>query len=131
MNKISEVVAQVRRLAAENPDFVYEKVKSKSSEDSPKCLYTHNGKGSCIIGQAILAVDDSLYSKLADYDEGLIFGYSATIVVHDLYPEEFKKAQGEMYAKWLHLVQRKQDDGWTWEEAVGYADSFLDSGSLS
>jgi len=126
MNKISEVVAQVRRLAAENPDFVYEKVKSKSSEDSPRCLYTHNGKGSCIVGQAILAVDDSLYSKLSDYDEGLIFGYSATLVVHDLYPEEFEQDQGEMYASWLNWVQRKQDDGWTWAQAVRYADTFAE-----
>lgn len=113
---VKDVVAQVRRLAAENPDFVYKKVFFTNSEGNPdyRCQYVKEGKGDCIIGQALVDVGVPVES-LAEWDKGI---YAATAVV----PRFVDVPYDDPAVGWLNAVQGYQDKGRTWQESVYEAD---------
>lgn len=101
------LVAEVRRLAAENPDAVYGKSTSTCSY-----LYGTAGSGNgCIIGQAILAIDPDLRDFLRQVD-----GES----IHAIYERLGLDYGPEI--RWLNRVQYKQDCRYTWDKAVSSAD---------
>lgn len=110
---IDQIIEQVRRLATEYPDTVY------PQPEPGKCLYTVGACGSgsgCIVGQAIIAVKPDLAETLAHIDE-----LTPNKPVHSLVGRlEIKCTQEKL--SWLGKVQRKQDDGKRWHEAVEAAD---------
>ena len=101
------LVAEVRRLATENPDAVYINI-------TGTCSYLNGTAGcgsGCIIGQAILAIDPDLRDFLRQVD-----GVSISAI---------SKRLGLSYGpeiRWLSRVQSKQDCGHTWGKAVKQAD---------
>ncbi|ORL77804.1 hypothetical protein A5N75_08210 [Prescottella equi] len=105
------LVAAVRELAAEKPDFVYE------APGRGECKYVHRTPeghlvGGCIVGQAALKVGMPIevLAELDDSEEPQV---------------EFSFRQFELGAlalRWLHQVQFKQDLGERWGSAVLAAD---------
>lgn len=113
-----ELVAEVRRLAAEQPDFIYG---NQEGAEENECSYfgcavgDSNGQA-CIVGQAMtnLGVD---MERLEDLEKS---GISAGIIAaleDGLVPI---KHTGED-AQWLANVQYYQDNGRPWGEAVALA----------
>lgn len=99
-----QIIAEVRRLAAERPDYVYEK-----PPGSTFCLYRHeDGSPGCIFGQAL----DNLGVGLDEHTYGTI-----GIVLFDL-----GVAKTDQQANWMTSVQHYQDNGRPWAEAVAKAD---------
>lgn len=65
MTTALDIADKVIQLADQNPDFVY-----TSPVPSGDCLYVHDGKGSCVLGQALLAlrvVDVEYLDKNKDF----------------------------------------------------------------
>lgn len=101
---MNSVEAEIRRLAEESPDFVYK----ESSCDKPSCIYKpteENPKG-CIIGAALT----NLGHKYEDRWEGL----PAQILLEAL--------DVDADFVWVDMVQRLQDNGRSWKEALAGAD---------
>ena len=100
------LVAEVRRLAAENPDATY-------FRNASTCSYLHGtaaGGVGCIIGQAILAIDPDLRDFLRQVDGESISAISKRLGLS--YGPEIQ---------WLSRVQFKQDCGNPWGKAVSLA----------
>lgn len=109
----TELEAEVRKLAAEHPDNIY----TKPNAQGAGCFY---GKGTCtdgscgcIVGQALARLGVSVL----ELDVKLI-GYVPEVMSH-LCISDPKKRQS-----WLFNVQRRQDLGKTWGEAVEWADNY-------
>ncbi|MEU9871082.1 hypothetical protein AB0C87_24845 [Actinomadura sp. NPDC048021] len=103
-----QIEAEVRRLADEKPEFVY-----KSYEGA--CFYNpaeREGKqyGACIFGQAFKNLD---FEVKEDYE------YKSIGTLLELLDVE--TTLGEFM--WAGAVQRLQDGGTAWGEAVSLADS--------
>lgn len=106
------LIAIVRQKAAAAPDFVY----NPPIEEKGTCVYVHDGKPSCLIGQALwgaglidASLEDSAYNT--ETSSPLISGYLSLIDI------------GINELTWLRAVQYKQDTRATWADAVAYADS--------
>lgn len=120
----TDVIRHIRAVAAEQPDYVYQRVMfamtAHSGNEGPVCIYVQrNADGtfspSCLIGQGLWRaglIDASLWeNKLAngsDRAESLL--------------KRLNIAVSPWQAKWLSWVQRGQDSGQSWGEAVAYAD---------
>lgn len=124
--RLEPMVREVRRLAAERPDFVY--------EDQPDSLgagvcfyYGADGKGGgtgCIIGEAAKALGASP-ATLQCMDDSVDFGDVLAIAL-DI-PPFIDDTQGEHEARrWLATVQGYQDSGMDWGSAVAKADLSMD-----
>lgn len=109
------LVAEVRALAAEKPNFVYTAIDFHSDADGggDKCSYVHGNVGGCIIGQAALRAGmdlEELREKDNDADDtsvGSVFaGFGLSV-----------DALG-----WLSSVQHSQDTGMPWGSAVAHSD---------
>lgn len=105
------VRGQVYQLAREQPDFVY-----MDGRDFTGCFYTKalggkEGPG-CIVGQALAreGVD------MSEYDHGSAAGISIILGAFDDGEDE------EGLIKWLGDIQRTQDTGFSWRQAVEGAD---------
>ncbi len=102
MIKVSEIIREVKRLAAESPDNVY-------NPNGAGCSYTlgdnTNGSRGCIVGQALKA----LGVDLAALREGIIE------VCLNRIPHESDVDNGIL---WLAGVQGCQDSRNPWGEAV-------------
>lgn len=98
----SQVVEEVKRLAKEKPDFVY-----AIPEDAETCLYVFNGKGSCIVGQALINLG-ILAEDIAEHE-----GQPASDVMEDLLDDP---NSGHNF--WLDQVQSEQDGRVPWGKAV-------------
>lgn len=119
----ADVVAEVRRLAAESPDYVYYPKGCEEGEEVSYytgCSYVTgaDGKG-CIVGQALanLGVPE-VYLSMSDGENalGALAGLGLTTRDHvrfvkDRTPEE----------NFLIGVQTRQDDATAWGEAVEQA----------
>jgi hypothetical protein len=107
-----KVIEEIRKLAAEYPDVVYE------SDDPGNCFYTQGkcGPGSgCIIGQAIQrAMPDKTPSlEYIDFN-GVVGFYSMSSSVG--------LNMAAVDQGWASNVQILQDKKFTWAEAVEEAD---------
>lgn len=56
------LIAEVRRIAAETPDYVY---------SSDQCMYMHEGQPSCIIGKALFNLGYLPNAKAGIEDQGV------------------------------------------------------------
>lgn len=107
---------EVRRLAAENPDFVYEgAVEDRYGSQYVSCMYTVEGDdenlvGSCLFGQALINLGADP-AELRSYEhEGIGQVLESAMLVSP------KRVQ------WFDDVQEYQDVKMTWAFAVAEAD---------
>lgn len=115
---IAEIESKVRELASENPDFRY-------TPHNGSCYYTRGPEGEegpgCIVGQALLAAGVD-FDVLREFDDsakasGIRFVARALADQGKIVMPNFHDAE------WLNTVQRDQDKGLTWSEAVVNADT--------
>ena len=108
---VLQVQAEIRKLAQEQPDFVY-----KRPESSSFCLYVHEASdGSktpgCIVGHALHRLGFS-------FDE-LEIGGTAGEALHRLGISDWDKDT----VVWITRVQGEQDTGIPWGQAVARTDA--------
>lgn len=98
-----QIIAEVRRLAAERPDFVY-----VSPEFSDQCLYMHGeNEPGCIFGHALFNLGVDTSDTYGPIGEVLTMqGIAATVRQRD----------------WMRDVQYRQDHRLTWGQAIRDAD---------
>ncbi|MFE5290113.1 hypothetical protein ACFRAQ_34540 [Nocardia sp. NPDC056611] len=99
---------EVRALAAEQPEFVYQRPNHRDG-----CVYVDNGCPSCLIGQAAARIGIPI-AVLEDWDSADTTGIDA-ILTGDFGVDGAR-------AEWFAKVQAKQDDEYTWRQAIEYAD---------
>jgi hypothetical protein len=112
------LVAEVRALAAEKPDFVYTAIDFHSDADGgrEKCTYVHGDDGGCIVGQAALRAGmplDELREKDNDDEDTSV---SVQFADYGLSADELL---------WLSKVQHAQDTNMPWGAAVDHADDAI------
>lgn len=105
----AEIQAEIRRIAAENPDHVY------LPDVAGECVYTEmdtddHRVGSCIVGKALinLGVDPVRLS----WSEGK---FAASVLGEP-------GAAADSIIGWINTVQQYQDDKISWGRAVAKAD---------
>ena len=125
---VEAVVAEVRKVAAERPDFIYtdqpERVaradKLKMSHTSLGCSYigafpADPGESPvghrCIVGQALKRLG------VLDADLEPAEGQSASSLL------TFIKGTSPIGSAWLNMLQGAQDTGRSWSKAVAHADA--------
>lgn len=99
----AELEAEVRRLAAERPDYVY-----PAADGGENCFYQDEGKPRCIFGEALGILD-----VLVPQGETKAIDY----LLADLGVATTAEQLG-----WAGQVQYYQDRGRSWGSAVRYAD---------
>lgn len=117
-----QIIAKVREIAAEQPDFVYHEPPGAVS-----CVYVHDGRPSCIIGQALWAL--GLIDATLEHDEtpvlqpGTVYSPAKPnkVTSRDLFKHLGIEVDTEE-AKWLRAVQSFQDSQFCWLLAVERAD---------
>lgn len=117
---IEQLIQEVKRLAEQNPDFVYQ-IWCTSCEAS--CFYTKSktdpNKG-CIFGQAILNLQPELKELLQKVDDPRPDDASSVSRIKDLIQQWEIKASIEQL-DWCDDVQSAQDQEFTWANAVNFA----------
>lgn len=115
-----ELIEEVRKIAKENPDFVYAKQEGRTNDDN--CSYFGRAIGDetgtpCIVGQALknLEVDTS---ALKEYEVLSIGSAIGDVLARELVAVEYTDSERQ----WLDRVQYSQDIMGSWGEAVVYAD---------
>jgi hypothetical protein len=109
MTKIARLIAEVYWLAGNHPDAVYVQKRPKLL----RCYYTRgaaDGGQGCLIGQALLSLYPSLKDTLVGLDK------NEPISVLGLFEALGWDEGNGTY--WLYEVQKRQDQGLTWSEAV-------------
>lgn len=101
-----QIIAEVRRLAAEQPDFIYEK-----PAGSTFCLYKHGDGPGCIMGQAL----NNLGVEVDEFTTGTI----GSVLIE----KGIKTTRGQ--GDWLRDVQAQQDTRHTWAQSVADADEWV------
>lgn len=109
------VEAEVRRLAAAKPDYIYKKPVIVSESDLgpwasyASCLYIdpNTNKGSCIFGQALSNLG---FTFRPSHEGGSVYN-----ILREAIP-------GVSVPQWFTVVQRHQDGGQPWAVAVALAD---------
>lgn len=115
---LSNIVTEVRRIAAEYPDFVYTETKMPvGSIWVTRCFYSPNesNPNGCIIGFAMRNLGMSVDEFDTNHDS-----ISAETVI----PLRLGLSDSAEFEalEWLNTVQRRQDHGKSWSEAVVSAD---------
>jgi hypothetical protein len=112
----TEIIQEVRRLAAERPDYVYDEGEEPEGGDSIRCFYWKDDRPSCIFGHALFRLGVTP-ERLQAADAVAPVGDSIESLLNRL-------AVGETptETQWMGTVQRRQDDGWAWGEAVAATD---------
>lgn len=110
-------VAEVRRLAAENPDFVYSAPEDLNPTSGPTCLYVHRTEagelvGGCLIGQAFINIGLPV-DEVAKFDTLTYGGATEVLGVFNV---------SKRVRAWAGTAQQCQDLGDCWAEAVARAD---------
>ncbi|QIS06805.1 hypothetical protein F5X71_34850 [Nocardia brasiliensis] len=111
---IEDVIAEVRRIAAQNPAVVYR------SGAATKCVYVRNGIGDCIVGKALvtLGVPASFFdTRIAD---GVTDTINSKRIDYGIY-ELLGWRRGPQLA-WLTAVQIWQDLDEPWGAVIAKAD---------
>lgn len=127
--KQADLVREVKRLVAENPDFVYMNGGAyDSNEDVPTCSYVtgDNGQG-CIFGQALinLGVDKEELSYWEQFNSGETS--IADLLDHHGRGGQPLKYENEGYGsityRSFETLQKHQDMGRTWKESLRITES--------
>ena len=112
MRTVADIVAAVREIAAEQPDFRY------TTDDEEPCAYgaPAGQKGSdltqgCIVGRAFDRAGFE-YHEVQEAEIIECLAFMGLDSAYDPSPE----------AQWLYCVQTQQDSGATWGDAVADAD---------
>ena len=111
MKRIDKVVAAIRQLAGESPDFVYRK---DGVEVGDGCSYfpdDYNPQG-CIVGAAMRQCGHTI---AAHYESAVAENMVARILRLSFEPNE-------EILRWITVVQGHQDMGLCWKFAVALAD---------
>lgn len=117
----SQLIAEIRKLAAENPEARYE----RSGGGQGSCYYTvgriinaeNVNSGGCIVGQAFQRLlSPSDLGKVQSRDG---VGSVSACGILDMLGIRHTWQQGE----WLRNIQSRQDNGHTWSYAVRFADA--------
>jgi hypothetical protein len=113
---IEQLIGKVREIAAENPDFIYQKQRRDGHRDTMVCYYVaeNSQDGSCIMGRAFRAL--GVPAEVLRQYEGERTG---TLI------EAFRVEASASQLSWLFNVQCSQDDGLAWGECVRVADRDL------
>ena len=114
MIKVSDLWAEVKKVAAEQPDKVYEK-------PGDTCAYEFDGKPSCLVGHAMFRLGVPLdVIRLCD-------NHGAIEHALDEVPTEFDESGDEerVYRALLGWAQGAQDSGKPWGEAVAEAEELV------
>lgn len=122
MTTATELIQEVRKIAAERPDFIY----SNQGVDTDLCSYFGRAVGDesgspCIIGQALknLGVNTSRLKQAEDdYDDG-------TNIAAALDEQFIDLTYTVQEARWLDKAQSAQDFGNPWAKAVEVADKWV------
>lgn len=106
--KVEDLIAEVRRLAAENPNFNYKE--ACGPEWDGTCTYAPTDQTpACIIGQAL--------TNLGITRQNVYEGHGVNRFLGDIVGD-YDRQTGH----WLAWVQGEQDRGLPWAEAVAAAD---------
>lgn len=110
---------EVLKLAAEKPDFIYESDPNALEPCAYLAWYKDEARGSCIMGQALMNLDvDPL--ELSKYE-----GADISAVVEVLNGGGEPQYHRDKLDYWLSYVQAQQDLGYTWSEAIEWADELV------
>lgn len=122
MTTATELIQEVRKIAAERPDFVY----GKQGVDNDTCSYFGRDIGDesgspCIIGQALKNLDvDTSRLKVAE-DQ-----LADDLLISSALDAEYIELQyTDREAQWLQKVQTEQDYNECWAKAVEEADKWV------
>ena len=111
-----DVKRVLHELAAEKPDYVYEKDRGET------CTYsTKDGKPSCIIGHVIYRLDPEVFQNLVELEND-----GEAIGIGDL-PWAYQFRDFEITA--MERAQTRQDTGEPWGYAVKAFDEVLEKNS--
>ena len=122
MTTATELIQEVRKIAAERPDFIY----SDQTESTLNlCSYFGRAIGDesgspCIVGQALKNLEVPMEGLLEVEHAGKDSDISTVLAMGYV---DIDYSGGE--AIWLDKVQMKQDDGKPWAEAVEEADKWV------
>lgn len=128
----SMLEANVRAIAAQFPDRIYQQ--SKKTGSGPSCLYVRDGKPDCLIAQGafmagmdidtLAAFDAVAIDALGKVDMLTYLGAVADSAIEDSGAEHVFKPYGftAIELDWLKRVQQLQDAEFPWGEAVRMAD---------
>lgn len=129
--ELDTIIANTRKIAAENPDFIYQHRKFGLQEN--RCDYERDGKASCLIAKALFAAGVPV-EELIEFDQRSS-GDIGTILVYpnDVYDDEYNLLPSRFEydeenlkkVNWISHVQQCQDAGYTWSNAVKSADQYL------
>ena len=119
MSKLGQdLIAVVRDIAAEKPNYIYHRHQSFTEDNKPvsSCMYVHDGHPSCLLGFAMWSlgvIDESIERSPAN-----VWGFTRGLRwwIHEL--KELDLAEWD----WLGWVQHGQDSARPWGEAVASAD---------
>lgn len=111
--KEHRIIREARRLAAVSPDFKYEMPDRSDGQTWDSCRYIHDGKGSCLFGQALMNTKDIT----ADDSPRIEFKAIESIICY------LKLRVSAKQVAWASRVQELQDDGVPWGQAVQDADT--------
>lgn len=132
----AQLVEKVREVAAELP--------ANSLDSGMGCFYFYdNGNPCCIVGQAMSRLGVTPAAALEELEESYIHVPNPNQIAKDNFDFEFntkrintvlasRKFAGlfeypdstyDSDVTWLRNVQARQDDGFSWAEAVAWADS--------
>ena len=118
MTTATQVIEEVRRLAAEQPDFVYSEQEGAVGECSYfSCAIGDSSGQACIVGQALASLNVDMSDLKRKEDKGIGMAICTVLeqgVVEIPYTEE--------EARWLGNVQYYQDREEPWARAVALAD---------
>lgn len=110
----SDLIAEIRRVAAERPEYNYRDEIRKMGFDG--CVYQlPSGEPGCLIGQGLfpLMENKDFFLEHDDLNEDDVLGLEdANLIV----------GTGREIG-WLSRAQIRQDAGFTWGEAVAVADA--------
>jgi len=113
MTTALQVAEKAIQLADQNPHFVYGPPKSPENRFGD-CVYIHEGKGSCLFGQALMALgvaDAEYLDKNKDWRIGTLL----TRLAEEGYIERFGD---QVLLSRMGAAQRAQDDKFQWADAV-------------
>ena len=116
MIKVSDLWAEVKEVAAENPDFVYRSI-------GGKCVYESDGEPSCLVGHALFRLGVPA-SQVASFNEcgaiGLVIDANASV-----FGEMRADADEWEYRELLAMAQAYQDGQLPWGQAVAHAERVM------
>lgn len=107
----AELWDEVVKVAAENPDYVYE---NKGTGLGPSCAYVADGKPSCIVGHALYRLGVPI-ETVADFDNYGVFEY----VVDNR--SDLIDASNDSTYRAVAMAQTMQDEKHPWGASVAEA----------